>query len=126
MKVKLDEHLGEPEARLLRESGLEVSTVLSQDLSGTRDEVLIEVCRAEGRVLVTLDQDFASPLKYPPERFKGLIVLRPPAATTALKRLALETLLIHLKSDPDPVGALWIVEIGRVRIWKTATIPEAP
>jgi predicted nuclease of predicted toxin-antitoxin system len=120
VKVKLDEHLGESEAQFLRESGIEVSTVLSQDLSGTRDEILIEVCRAEDRMLVTLDQDFASPLKYPPERYKGLVILRPPAATTALKRLALETFLIHLKSNPDPAGALWIVEIGRVRIWKTS------
>lgn len=125
MKVKLDEHLGVSEAQLLLDAGFEVSTVSSQGLSGTRDEILIEVCRVEGRVLITLDQDFASPLNYPPDRYKGIIVLRPPAVTTALKRLVLETLLLHLQSDPDPVGALWIVEVGRVRIWKSS-LPEVP
>ena len=118
MRVKLDEHLGEAEASYLREAGLEVSTVQAQGMAGVSDRVLVEVCRAEGRALVTLDQDFASPLSYPPERFSGLVVLRPPIATTLMKRPVIETFLLHLQTDSGLCGSLWIVEIGRVRIWK--------
>ena len=69
MKVKLDENLGSRSIRLFEESGHEVVTVNEQDLEGANDDDLIEACRTENRVLVTLDLDFSNVLRFPPEKY---------------------------------------------------------
>ena len=55
MKFKLDENLSRHAADLIRAAGHDAVTVASQGLRGTLDETLFEVCRHEGRALVTLD-----------------------------------------------------------------------
>jgi len=40
--------------------------------SGADDSMLFERCRTEGRVLVTLDLDFANVQAYPPGSILGL------------------------------------------------------
>lgn len=77
MQFKLDENLGRRGQSLLKKAEHDVSSVSSQGLEGTIDDVLIEVCRVEARVLVTLDLDFANPVHYPPAKYTGIIVLRP-------------------------------------------------
>jgi predicted nuclease of predicted toxin-antitoxin system len=78
LKIKLDENLGNRAIELFREAGHEVATVSEQDLGGATDDQLIEVCRKEGWVLVTLDLDFSNVLRFPPERYAGIAVLRVP------------------------------------------------
>ena len=75
MKVKLDENLGNRAIELFREARRDVATVSEQDLGGTSDGGLIEVCQMEDRVLVTLDLDFSNVLRFPPERYAGIAVL---------------------------------------------------
>jgi predicted nuclease of predicted toxin-antitoxin system len=53
-------------------------TVSSESLSGAEDAALSERCQKEGRILVTLDLDFANVQSYPPRSHPGIIVLRPP------------------------------------------------
>lgn len=71
LRVKLNENLGSRAIELFREAGQDVATVSGEDLGGTIDADLIEVCRAERRVLVTLDLDFSNVLRFPPERYAG-------------------------------------------------------
>ena len=78
MKLKLDENLGERMATLLRAAGHDVATVSGEDLCRAVDPVIIEVSRAEGRCLVTMDLDFANPLRFRPDRYAGIAVLRLP------------------------------------------------
>ena len=66
MRVKLDENLGMRGAGPLRTSGCNVATVLEQALCSATDSTLAEVCRAESRVLITLDLDFANTLRFAP------------------------------------------------------------
>jgi predicted nuclease of predicted toxin-antitoxin system len=47
-----------------------------QRLVGSSDRHLSEICKAEGRILVTLDLDFADIRTYPPETYPGMVVMR--------------------------------------------------
>lgn len=79
MKLKLDENLGARGVEVLSQAGHDVLTVAEQGLCSTTDRTLIEVCRTEGRCLVTLDLDFANPLVFRPSEYAGIAVLRLPA-----------------------------------------------
>ncbi len=115
MKVKLDENLGNRAIGLFRETGHDVATVSEQELGGTSDDDLIEVCRTEGRVLVTLDLDFSNVLRFPPERYAGIAVLRVPhpiQLDTIRKRVRV---LLKGSEDKELSGQLWIIERDRIR-----------
>jgi predicted nuclease of predicted toxin-antitoxin system len=116
VKLKLDENLGRRARDELARGGHDVATVPDQSLTGATDEALIEACRDEGRGLVTLDLDFGNPLRFPPDRYSGIAVLRSPPQVSATALLALvRTLAAALAKEPLS-GRLWIVEIGRIRV----------
>ena len=118
MKFKLDENLGQRCAQLFIEAGHDCSSVLSQGLAGSSDPTLIMHCLTEARALVTLDLDFANPLLFKPSAHRGIAVLRPrsPASPDQLKSLCL-TVIRGLLRDPLD-HHLWIVELGRIRIYQ--------
>src|SRR5580658_9024659 len=76
MKFKIDENLPIEVAVALREAGHDAINVVDQGLGGGADASVAEVCRREGRSLVTLDVDFANVQAYPPRDYPGLVVLR--------------------------------------------------
>ena len=118
MKLKLDENLGLRGQEVLSGAGHDVSTVAEQRLEGSLDRDLIEHCRAEARGLVTLDLDFANPLAFRPSHYSGFAVLRvPPKASAADLLRLIETLADALKAE-ELAGKLWIVEIGRIRVYQ--------
>ena len=86
MKFKLDENLDARFASILVDTGHECDSVRAEGLGGKSDDELFTICAAEGRVLVTLDLDFADPLRFPPGKTAGIIVLRPHRNTRALIR----------------------------------------
>lgn len=118
MKLKLDENLGRRGAELLRQAGHDTATVTDQNLSGTEDQSLIEVCRGEGRGLVTLDLDFGNPLIFEPSEYPGIAVLRLPGnpTFTDLHR-AIRLLITGLQAESFS-GKLWIVEAHRIRQYR--------
>jgi len=115
MDFKIDENLPSEIGVLLSEAGHDAKTVNQQNLQGTPDSNLIEVCKNEGRVLVTLDMDFSDIRAYPPDNYSGIIVLRlarqsKPYAIDVFRRV-----LPHMGREPLK-GQLWIVEENSLRI----------
>ena len=100
---------------MLRGRGWDVATVDRQKLSSVADETLIEICRVEDRVLVSLDKDFADVLRFPPSRYRGIIVLRLPEPVTLPMILNALTRVADLAVTRSMAGRLWIVSIDRIR-----------
>ena len=115
MRFKLDENLSPTLATGFLAAGHEAHSALEQALGGASDPRIIEVCRLEGRALVTLDLDFANIQRYPPGRYSGIMVLR--LGTQAQGPVAAGlTNAIALLQREALSGRWWIVEVGRVRI----------
>ena len=76
MRLKTDENLHPDVVEVFKSAGHDAATVWDQGMRGCADESIAAACRSEGRALLTFDHDFANILAYPPERYKGLIVLR--------------------------------------------------
>ena len=89
MRLKLDENLGNRGHSILQAAGHDVFTVALQQLCGATDQELIEKCRREDRALVSLDLDFANPLRFQPSQYPGIAVA--PPQISASKRKALST-----------------------------------
>ena len=116
MRLKVDENLSRRAVDLIRTAGHDVATSVSQGLRGATDEMLFEVCKQEGRAVVTLDRDFGEVLRYPPAGSAGIMVLAigHRASHGALLERVRE--LLKALETRSPEGALWIVEPGRLRV----------
>jgi predicted nuclease of predicted toxin-antitoxin system len=114
LKFKIDENLPSECAVRLRDAGFTADTVADEHLSGAADAKLAQHARAEGRVLITLDMDFANIRSYPPASHAGMVVLRP-GSQDKKTLLALLQILIPALKESTPDGRLWIIEPDRIR-----------
>ena len=114
-RFKLDENMPGDAVALFSVAGHEVETVLGEQLGGEPDRRVIETARAENRILVTLDADFANLRQYPPSDFPGIWVLRARSQSIASIVDLLRGALAVLETE-SASNRLWIVEAGRVRI----------
>jgi predicted nuclease of predicted toxin-antitoxin system len=89
--------------------------VPQEGLSGAADERVLDAAVSEGRVLVTIDHDFANTLRYPPDRTAGIAVLNPPGRVSRGLLQALVEALIVAMEQKAIHGKLWIVEPSRIR-----------
>ena len=114
MKFKIDENLPAEAAEILKSAGFEAHTVGDENLSGADDETVANASRSEGRILVTLDLDFANIRAHPPGEHTGIVVLR-------VKHQDKPTLLVHVRrwamalACRNPSGELWILSGNRIR-----------
>lgn len=115
MKFKLDENLSPSLSAVFVAAGHDAHSVVQQALGGQPDERVIEVCRREGRALITLDLDFSNIIAYPPAEFAGIAVLRLPDQAHATVESGIQRVLDLLPQE-TLTGALWIVEERRIRI----------
>ena len=114
MKFKIDENLPAEAADILKSAGFDAHTVGDENLSGADDETVASTSRSEGRILVTLDLDFANIRAHPPGEHAGIVVFR-------VKHQEKPTVLVHVRrlamalARRNPTGELWIVGGNRIR-----------
>jgi predicted nuclease of predicted toxin-antitoxin system len=118
MKLKLDENFGRRCIDILNDAGHDVATVAGQHLSGATDEDVIRTCHLESRCLISLDLDFANPLRFRPADYSGIAVIRLSGRTSYTELLAVVTTFAKALETESIGGKLWIVEIGRIRIYR--------
>lgn len=115
MKFLLDENLSPLHARILRELGHDAVSVVELGLSGADDSVVRTSAIEDGRMLVTLDADFANVLRYPPSGSPGVIRLRiHPATEAAIDELLRSTILRLAGMGLE--GKLVVSDPKRIRI----------
>lgn len=114
MKFKIDENLPAECASLLQVAGFEAATVGDERLSGADDSKILDRCRAESRVLFTLDLDFANVQTYPPGSHAGVVVFRSGSQDKTLL-ISLVKRLLPVLAERSPERQLWIVEPDRIR-----------
>lgn len=115
MQFKIDENLPLEIADLLVSASYDAKTVNDQQLQGIKDPILIDVCRTEHCVLVTLDTDFSDIRAYPPEEFTGIIVLRIGSQAKNHVIKVFRSIMPLIGREPL-IQHLWIVEETKVRI----------
>ena len=118
MKLKLDENFGRRCVDILISSGHDVATVAGQHMSGAADQDLIQVSHAESRCLVTLDLDFANPLRFKPANYSGIAVIRLSGRASYAELLTAVTTFAKALEIESIDHQLWIVEIGRIRVYR--------
>jgi predicted nuclease of predicted toxin-antitoxin system len=118
VKFKLDENIGRRGQEILKTAGYDFFSVAEEHIQCIEDSNLIERCRAEARCLVTLDLGFANPLVFLPSHYAGIAVLRLPKKPSAADLIALMHTLTDAADREQIAGKLWIVEVGRIRVYQ--------
>jgi predicted nuclease of predicted toxin-antitoxin system len=115
MRFKFDENLPSDLSVLLKRDGHDAHSVLDENLRGASDPSIAKICRAERRILVTLDLDFAHIKNYPPQDYYGIIVLRLSRQDRDSVLAIIPRILELLQKEPIE-QRLWIVDEHRTRI----------
>lgn len=115
MKLLLDENLSSLHTRTLRELGHDAVSIVELGLSGADDPVVRTYAIESGRILVTLDADFANVLRYSPANSPGVIRLRIHPATEAAIDALLRSTILRL-AGMGLNGKLVVADPKRIRI----------
>lgn len=115
MRAKLDENLPRAARTVLEARGWDVHDVHQEGLSGVLDDVVRAACEREARVLITLDTDFSDIRLVDPVTSPGTVLLRPPDQSIRATLACLEG-AARLLDIESPRGALWIVDLERIRV----------
>jgi len=121
VRLKLDENLGWRWVHQLRDAGHDVDTVWDEGLSGASDADVLGAAVEERRTLVSLDLDFANPVRFPPTNTAGIAVLRVRDRSGRDDLDKVVGRLIDAVRTADVTGRLWIVERERVRQYEEPT-----
>jgi predicted nuclease of predicted toxin-antitoxin system len=115
VRFLVDENLSPSHVETIRASGHGAVSVVELGLSGADDSIVRRAAIEGGRILVTLDGDFANMLRYPPAGTPGVLRFRlhPPTeeAIAAALRFAISR-LAGMRLE----GKLVVVDERKIRI----------
>jgi predicted nuclease of predicted toxin-antitoxin system len=115
MKLKLDENLSRYLKAPLAGLNHDVTTAADEGLLSRPDAEIAAAAKAEGRMLLTLDLDFANVLAYPHGSHAGIVLFRP-ATLGPLEVNRFVEAFVGRQDLAALVGCLAIVEPARVRV----------
>jgi len=115
MKMKLDENISRHLKPILNEKGHETLTAEDEGLLNKTDVEVGAVAKTEGRMLFTLDLEFANLHKFPPGSHPGIVLFRP----RSMGPLAVNRFITQFVEETDLSslsGCLVIVDPMRIRV----------
>ncbi len=115
MRVKPDENLTRHPKAALMDRGHDVETIADEGLLSQTDSAVAAAAKSEGRVIFTLDSDFADVRRFPPGEHPGVVLFRP----RTIGPRAVNAFIESFAARPDLAdlaGALVIVEPHRIRM----------
>jgi predicted nuclease of predicted toxin-antitoxin system len=115
VRFKIDENLPIEVSEILIKYKHDSHTVHEESLTGINDLELIEVCKKENRILITLDLDFSDIRIYPYTNTPGIIILRT-INQSKNNIISLIDRFVNTIKKNSPANTLWIVEETRIRI----------
>lgn len=120
VRVKLDENFPPSAVQILEQNGIDASSVFHQQISGTNDDNLYQLCLAEQRILVTFDLDFSNIIRYPTINTPGIVVYRKSKNFSLQEILALTQQIAKLLLNIELSQNLVIIDNQKVRVRKPA------
>ena len=115
MRFLLDENVDLPLADYLREVGHDVTAVALNYTRSIADRQVLEIARAEGRILITNDSDFGALIYQRQLPHTGVIFFRLRDESIPFKIARLEAVLT-LHVEALAVGAYIVVTDRRIRV----------
>lgn len=115
MKIKLDENVPSSLRNVFLSHGGDADTVSSESIQGCSDELLFRRVRAENRLLITSDLDFADIRHFPPSESGGIVVLRLVNRSSKSVAERIEKMLEQVPLS-ELRGAITIVSDDRIRM----------
>ncbi|MBN2251828.1 MAG: DUF5615 family PIN-like protein [Candidatus Altiarchaeota archaeon] len=112
LRLLCDENIPKKVVESLKEKGFDTTT----PQSGSDDRKVAELSLSENRVLVTFDRHFANTLRFPPEKYSGIVFIRirPPLIKAVLN--ALLNLFRQVKPG-DFKGGLFVLSLKGYRVF---------
>jgi predicted nuclease of predicted toxin-antitoxin system len=115
VKLLLDENLSPQHALELKMEGHDAVAVREVGLSGASDGEVLRFAVENGRVLVTLDADFANVMRFPPERTLGVVRLKVHPPTEERIRQAIQRAVLFVQNI-EITGRLAVVDDVKIGI----------
>lgn len=115
MKIKLDENISRHLKLAINQKGHECVTAKDEGLLSKTDVEVGAAAKGEGRMLFTLDLEFANLHKFPPGSHPGVVLFRP----QGMGPLAVNRFITQFIEETDLSsfsGCLVIVDPMRIRI----------
>jgi predicted nuclease of predicted toxin-antitoxin system len=123
VKIKLDENLSRHLKDPLLQLGHDVSTAVEEGLLGKVDIEIGAATKSEGRMVFTLDLDFADLRKFPPGTHPGVMLFRP----RSMGPLAVNQFVLKFAQETELTTlahCLAVVEPHRIRVRRPSLVDE--
>lgn len=124
MKLKLDENLSRYLKDVLEKYQYDVATVAEEGLLSKSDTLVAEAAGKKGRILLTLDVEFADLRKDTPGRHPGIVLFRP----RSLGLLSVNRFIEDFFQTTDLrglAGCVIVVDPQKIRIRKPSSGPDS-